>query len=333
MRIAVCSPALALVLSALAAGGCGGAEPDCRVGADCASGVCRSDGTCEPVGEDGDGGPDGLDGGLDGEEGGPDGPDGGPDGVDGLDGLDGEDGAGDDGGPVVCQPNLDWVVERSEVSLRAGLFATFEIGLDCTVDTAGEGRPDGSRRWDLDVALAGDHTARVDLLEPTGAWWAPDFPGATYAARLRDAEELLGVFQGTDSALLLLGVVSPEQGPYPTKLTYDPPVEVLRFPLSEGLAWSTDSTVTGQASGAMAYYFEGYDNQVDARGELDTPFGTFRVLRVRVALTRTVGMLVTTSRSFAFVAECFGTVALVHSEDYESEVEFTRAAEVRRLAR
>ncbi|HOX46725.1 MAG TPA: hypothetical protein PK668_24205 [Myxococcota bacterium] len=327
---ALASPcALLLGLSALAALGCDGGGPDCRVGADCASGICRADGTCEPEAEGGDGGQDGQDGvdEVDGSDG--------VDEVDDVDEVDGEDGTdgGDDGGPVVCQPNQDWVVERSEVTLRAGLYATFQIGLDCAVDTAGEGQPDGSRRWDLSGDLAGDHPERVDLLEPTGAWWAPDFPDATYAARLRDAEELLGVFQGTDSALLLLGVVSPEDGLYATKLSYDPPVEVLRFPLTEGLAWSTDTTVTGQATGVVAYYFEGYDNQVDARGELATPFGTFQVLRVRVELTRTVGMAVTTSRSFAFVAECFGTVALVHSKDYEGEVEFTQAAEVRRLGR
>jgi hypothetical protein len=327
MRTLACPRALLLGVAVLLAGGCDGDEPDCRVGADCASGVCRSDGTCEPVSEDGDGGQDGLDG-VDGAD-----EVGDEDLADGEDGEEEEDAGGDDGGPVVCQPNLDWVVERGEVSLRSGLYATFEIGLDCTVDTAGESQADGSRRWDLSGQLAGDHAERVDLIDPTGAWWAPDFPGATYAARLRDAEELLGVFQGTDTALLLLGVVSPEEGLYATKLSYDPPVEVLRFPLSEGLAWSTDATVTGLASGVMAYYTESYDSQVDARGQLATPFGAFQVLRVRVELTRTVGVMVTTSRSFAFVAECFGTVALVHSADYEGEVEFTQAAEARRLGR
>ena len=59
---------------------------------------------------------------------------------------------------------------------------------------------------------------------------------------------------------------------------------------------------------------------------------TFEVLRVRTELERTVGLLTTTVRTFAFVSECFGTVATVTSEDDEDQVEFSRAAEVRRLA-
>ena len=56
------------------------------------------------------------------------------------------------------------------------------------------------------------------------------------------------------------------------------------------------------------------------------------MLRVRVTLVRTVGVIPTTTRSFLFVSECFGTVASITSGDGESRAEFTRAAEVRRLA-
>jgi hypothetical protein len=45
-----------------------------------------------------------------------------------------------------------------------------------------------------------------------------------------------------------------------------------------------------------------------------------------------VGALVTTPHSFAFVAECFGTVASVTSQSYEPLDDFTNAAEVTRLA-
>ena len=109
-------------------------------------------------------------------------------------------------------------------------------------------------------------------------------------------------------------------------------VDLLRFPLEEGASWTTDATVTGTASGAMAYYFEDYESQVDAAGELIAPYGTLRVLRVRSVMTRTVGVMVTRVRTFMFVSECFGTVAVIHSRENESEVEFTQAAEVRRLA-
>jgi hypothetical protein len=178
----------------------------------------------------------------------------------------------------------------------------------------------------------GDHDALVETLAPEGQWWAPRFPGATYAARLTDDSDLLGVFEVTDTALLLRGVVSPADGAGRTELTYDPAVEVLRFPLRSAATWTTTSTVSGVASGVPGAYTERYDSQVDASGELITPFATFPVLRVRVVLTRTVGLVVTTVRTFAFVTECFGTVASVRSRDNETSSEFTRAAEARRLA-
>ncbi len=56
------------------------------------------------------------------------------------------------------------------------------------------------------------------------------------------------------------------------------------------------------------------------------------VQRVRVKLTRTVAFTPTVTRSFLFVAECFGTVATLTSQPNESANEFSSAAEVRRLA-
>jgi hypothetical protein len=107
---------------------------------------------------------------------------------------------------------------------------------------------------------------------------------------------------------------------------------MLRFPLAEGAAWTTEAAVTGVSLGLPATYGERYESAVDARGELVTPYGTFPVLRVRTTLTRTVGLVPTVTRSFAFVSECFGTVATVRSNPGEAALEFTQAAEVRRLA-
>jgi hypothetical protein len=301
---------------------CDDGSPECRVGADCASGVCLSDGTCQrPDAGDGDGSPDDTveadvvegDGAVD-------------------DGAPEDDGTGDDGA-LTCAPNDDGVLERSEVPVRAGLRANFAIATDVDIDTAGITEADGSRTWDFSGSLAGDHLSLEELQAPAGLWFADDFPAATYVSRLRDGEDLLGVFQATDDALQLLGVVSPEGGVFQTNLTYDPPVAVLQFPLAEGNTWTTDTTITGLSLGVASWYTETYVSRVDAHGTLATPYGTFPVLRVRVSLDRLVGMLPTSYRSFLFVAECFGTVAAAHSDAGETEVEFTRAAEVRRLAR
>jgi hypothetical protein len=280
-----------------------GGERACAAHAECASGLCRPDGTCAPDHEDGGPG-------------------------DGAPAAD----AGVDGPAAPCAPDHDGSITRAEFPLGPGLGATFRIATDADVDLVGTPIAGGGRRWDLSGTLAGDRDAEVATLPVDGAWWAPAFPAATHAARLADGEELLGVFRATDAALLLLGVVSPEGGFARTELAYDPPVTVLSFPLAPGKTWSTDAGVSGLALGWAAAYRELYESEVDAAGELVTPFGAFPVLRVRVRLARTVGIQTTTVRTFAFAAECFGGVATVVSGENEPAVEFTRAAEARRLA-
>ena len=66
---------------------------------------------------------------------------------------------------------------------------------------------------------------------------------------------------------------------------------------------------------------------------MTTPYGDFPVLRVATDLDRTQGLAtLSTRRTFAWVAECFGPVATATSQDFESASEFDHPAEVRRLA-
>lgn len=289
---------------ALAAAACSSAPAACRLGSDCASGVCRSDGTCAP--QDNPPPPD-TDGGADASK------------ADGSSPLPG------------CTPNKDGTINAAEVPLKAGLHATFRTATNVAVSTAGA-TVNGQRTWDLSGALAGDHPRAVDTLAPAGAWWAPSFATATYASRLSDQSDLLGVFEVGASALTLRGVVSPADGLTKTNLSYAPGAAMTQYPLAVGAKWSTTSQVTGTASGVAALYTEQYASEVDARGTLKTPFGAFDVLRVHTTLTRTVGVVPTVTRSFAFVAECFGTVATIASLPNEPQVEFTQASEVARIA-
>ena len=101
-------------------------------------------------------------------------------------------------------------------------------------------------------------------------------------------------------------------------------------------AYAASKVVKGPpevAYGVVSVYFEDYESEVDAGGDIETPFGSFEVLRVSTELTRTVGVAVVTSRTQLYVSECFGTVTSVTSEDYESDIDFEDAAEVRRLSR
>jgi hypothetical protein len=286
---------IAFVLSGCASSG----ERACVNGADCASGVCLSDGTCAPEAADG--------------------------------GTGGDADQPGDGAVAACDPDHDGTVSRAEVPLAAGRRATFRVALDAPVDTAGELQGGGDRIWDFSGAIDGEDDVEAELL-PVAGWWADLFPGATYAARLSQSQELLGVFELTEQALLLRGVVSPEAGIYRTELSYDPPVRVLAFPIAADDGWSDTATVDGLAQGVYTIYTEAYESDVDAVGQAITPFGEFPVLRVRVELTRTIGAGVITSRTYLFVSECYGTVAAVVSQDYEPDSEFTEAAELRRLA-
>ena len=288
---------------ALAAAACAGGDArECNLNSECASDFCRADGTCAPLDEPDAGNPP---------------PDADPDQPDAA---------------SFCQPNHDGVISRDEIFLAAGNQANFRVALDATVNTAGELQPEGGRVWDLATALSGDADVAVELLPVFGSWYAATFPGATYATRLSQTEELLGVFEVTATAVLLRGVVSPESGLYRTELIYDPPVAVLELPLTTTSSWQTSTTINGVASGVASLYSESYDSTVDAVGDLATPFGNFPVHRVRVEMTRVVGVVTVTKRTFAFVSECYGTVASVVSQDYESDIDFTDAAEVRRLA-
>jgi hypothetical protein len=239
---------------------------------------------------------------------------------------------------VTCSPNDDGTIERAEVPLAAGLHATFEVATGATFDTAGVSNTDGSRSWNLDVTLAGDHALLLETqaIDP-GAWYAGDFPGATYAARLSDTNDLLGIFKLTNDALLLMGVASPIDGADATKLVFldksiggtPLPVTVLSFPLTEGKTWTTLVAVTGKAAGITiaGIYNEQYTSTVDAHGTLKTPYADFKVLRVNTKLERWMNNVLRVQRTHSFVTECFGTVGTILSEPVDTVGVFGSVAE------
>jgi len=293
----------------------------CRSGEECGSGICLRDGTCaeapSPVTDAGESAPDA------GES---------QDGGSADAGEAPDAGAQDAGPPGPCIPNGDGMLSPSELPLRAGLSGTFRTAHGVTWNSAGEPLGDGGMRWDLAAALPGDTSEPLKTLEVSGAWYADSFPGATYAAKLSSSSDLLGIFRLSVNGLWLMGIASPDSGLAQTKVTYDPPVPVLPLPMKRGDTWTVTTTAMGFYEGVYSFWTESYDSTVTARGELLTPLGTFPVLRVSTGLDRTVGLLVTKTRSHAFVSECFGTVATVVSESGETDTDFISAAEIRRLS-
>ena len=313
---------LALAVSAFAPACAETPTRECRVGADCATGVCGDDGQCVREGTPG------LDSGVTADA---------PSSSDAT-----TDGPTGDSSIPGCVPNKDGTITAAEVPIAAGLHATYKIATNENVSTAGvtSGDAGGKRTWDFSAALTDDQSVIVETQSLTGKWFATEFAGATYASKLSRDKDLLGVFETSPGALLLRGVVSPTQGGASgTDLKYTPAVSVLKFPLTMGSTWVTDATASGTAAGVNLAFFpttEKYESKVDAEGTLKTPLGTFDVLRVGIVLTRkvTAGPSVTTTvvRSFAFVTECYGTVATVTSSDNEANEEFTMAKEIRRIS-
>jgi hypothetical protein len=313
------SIAVALVLVALPVGGaCSNTTTECTVGADCASGVCESNGKCAPPSTTH------HDGGV------TVGPDAQVQEAQAGDAPEPETGAGGEGG-AGCMPNHDGTITRQEVPMFAGLHANFVIAENVAVDSAGTMNPDGSRSWDFSGMLAGDHTVVTTTDVPQGQWFSQQFTTATYTTKLSDTSTLLGAFQATGQSLLLQGVASPTSGPQQTEVSYMPGAEILGFPMMMGSTWTSTSNVTGTDQGVQVLYTEKYASTVDAHGTLKVPYGTFDVLRVQTTLTRTVGAVVTVTQSLAFIAECFGPVATLTSQSDETNTQFSNAAEAQRL--
>lgn len=319
--------ALALPLLIAACSAAGAETAECSKGSDCSSGVCSTDGTCVQkagsggAGAGGDAGAGGLGGGAGA----------GGDAGAGGSGASGA-GAGNGGSSgVTCKPNGDGTITKDEMPIAAGLTAKYSIAQNAPVSTAGTMQ--GSKKtWDFTATHPSDHASLSETLPLAGKWFSSKFPGATYASRLTDTDDLLGVFEVTGSSLLLRGVVSPTDGLTRTELSYTPAVTLLQFPLSVGASWTTQTTVSGLAQGVVSTYFENYQAKVDAAGDAKVPFGTFPALRVSLLLTRTVGALITTKRTYLWTAECFGTVAKAVSADNELNAEFATASELMRLA-
>lgn len=312
---------LAVALVAVCALGCGDAVPSgagCLVNADCVSGSCGADGICAPEADGGASDAGHVDAGnLDA----------------GTADAGGTDAGPIDGGNTGCVPNNDATLTRAEVPIATGVGATFRIATDFAVSTAGTSEG-GTTTWDFSTALPNDHDARVTVEPMDDQWFKASFPTATYAAQLRDASDVLGVFRSTADALVLLGVASRTKSTSWTELIYATPITVLKFPMKQGDHWTTTSSATGTASGVSVLFgfSETYTTDVDKSGIAKTPFGSFPVLRVNTQLDRTVGFLITHSRTHAFATECFGTIARLSSTDGATTPEFQQAAELQRLA-
>src|SRR5207253_2789513 len=96
----------------------------------------------------------------------------------------------------------------------------------------------------------------IETMALTNKWYAPKYSGATYSTKLRSSSDLIGVFETAPATVALRGVVTPDDGTYRTELQYDPSVAILSFPLKMDATWTSDTSVTGVATGVPVAYDE-----------------------------------------------------------------------------
>jgi hypothetical protein len=315
---------VALAVLLVAAPGCSGDAGQCNRSSDCPAGQVCADGVCTPKGTDG-GKPDAevdlsADLGLDQGQ------------------LDYATVDGDAG--LTCTPNNNGKVEREEVLFQVPSKVTVTRGTGLTVDLEGTSSG-GVTTWDLTGAASDDK--KVELrVDPVPAWTAAKFPTATYASKLMakygyfTKVDLLGVFRATPTALKMLGAVSDTKDH--TRMTYNQPLDALRFPVTVGDSYTSSSGVSGITEYAVPVALtESYTNDVLARGKLRLlPNFTLDALlvRVRQVVYPTVNPLLKTKTTvFLFVVECYGTVARVVAEtDPGTALEKVKAKERWKLA-
>lgn len=332
-RGALLAPAAALLaLVGSAACTSAGGSRQCYVDADCASGRCRPDGTCEPVIPATDAGTGGT---------------GGAGGVAGAGGA-GVAG-GSTGGSASCLPNHDGTISREELPFGPDYTAMFRISEEVSPFDSAPNCSSGTCLWDF-VDVGGVTRDELSRTVPIGGKWyaqTEGFEEATYVSRMADFQLALwgftvcdqtqyGVYQVTPDALLLLGVAS-EYEADGTLLIYDPPVPLVRYPLSVGDEWSVETTARGPLCNSMFDYAiaQTYTSTVDYMGTVQTPYGDFDdVLRINTLVERHLGVGVTPTeaRTHTYVAECFTTIAVAVSPELVDTPEFDEAAEVRRLS-
>jgi hypothetical protein len=238
-----------------------------------------------------------------------------------------------DGG-VTCSGNRDGVIERGEMAFLVGASVIYAVNRDGApvepVDTAGMATATG-RVWNYVAPIGADQRLLDEVIAPRGRWWSSRYPDASFAAVIDRTTNLLGVYRVSAAALELLATVSTEENR--TDLRMMPPVAVLRFPLRVGATWEQTVTGTGFVNFTPLTNTTRYVNRIDADGEVWTPAGRFRALRMRTDLDQSIPLTLIrrTRKTFTFVSECWGVVARIASADNETAEEFRRATEYRRL--
>jgi hypothetical protein len=242
--------------------------------------------------------------------------------------------------PLSCVPNLDGVIDSSELQPTLGVAANYLVNPAMTtrmVDVEGEVNGSGQLVWDWGASYANDQVAKIEASPLQGKWYAASFPGGQYVTPFDAADTIEAVYSQDDNGAYIHGIASTQQNPPggQTLWAYDTPVTLYQFPLKPGLSWSTSGTIrNGTVEGLPYAAVDTYQGTDDATGQLILPDFMFRQahrLRFVVTTTFAAGGNPQVTRQVSFLSECAGEVGRATSQTNEPSVNFTTAVEQRRL--
>jgi hypothetical protein len=225
-----------------------------------------------------------------------------------------------------CLPNLDGLLERSEMPTQLATPVPYLIARNATIDLS-------STELDFRAELAGEEKRNISALPISDQWYADEFPASSIVVALGADEDSFGVLESSDAAIRLLGIVSAQ--PDHTLLHYQTPIDLYRFPITRGSQWSSSSSVTGTLAAVPYNGTDTYDVTVPSIDSVSLPHLRFtQAYRVHTEVVSDSGAagVVVRRQQISLISECFGEITRAVSQDDETAANFSSAAELWRFS-
>ena len=241
--------------------------------------------------------------------------------------------------PLACIPNLDGKIDSKELAAAIGVPVHYVVsppGTPRVVDLAGKKGKGGHFAWALSSDYADDESLVITPVLAKDQWYATSFPADAFVTPFDAGQRVDSIGRLTDQGLQLLGLASHLEAPAEGKtlLLYNPPIDLLRFPIAPGQTFVSAGQITNGTFRGLQYAGKDtYEVTVDGIGSIDLPsfaFDEVHRVRTKVTVEPSVGAA-QTQLQVSFFAECFGEVARATSAAGETNPDFTQTAELRRL--
>ncbi|MBL4637255.1 MAG: hypothetical protein JKY56_25595, partial [Kofleriaceae bacterium] len=176
---------------------------------------------------------------------------------------------------------------------------------------------------------------KIDLIAKSleNTWFADEFPAESIRVPLSSSGDTFAILRSSESSVSLLGIASEQAGH--TLLHYQSPIDLYRFPMQVGSAWSSTSAVIGTLASVPYNGTDAYETTVESISSVALPHLQFTsAYRVRTIITSDSGAagVVVTRQQISMLSECFGEITRIVSRDNESASNFTTAAELWRFS-